>query len=75
MIMFPLILLVIELILSKIRVPLRHVILNVIFTGFYLLVTYLYEVIPKTALPVYPNNLNWTCKVNRSYLVDLTSDT
>ena len=75
MTMTPLILLLIEVVFSKIKVPFRHVLLNLIFTGFYLLVTYLYEVIPKPALPVYPNNLNWSCSHQRSYQMDLTSQT
>ena len=66
----PLVLLIIEVFLSKVKIPFRHIILNMGISLSYFLMTYIGQNLNQGNFPIYPNNLNWMCDYTPSYLVD-----
>ena len=66
----PIVCLSIELILGKIRVPIRQVSLTIIISLLFFLISFLLD-IQKQSWPAYPNNMNWACENNLSYFVDV----
>lgn len=65
----PLVFIVFEMIINKIRIPLHHIAFCMILTGLYLLTAYIVQ-ISMSDLAVYPHSLNFNCAKDQSYIVD-----
>lgn len=68
----PPILLFIDFNFNKIRIPLRQIWFTVLITGIFLLTNYIGQIAlhnNHVDLPYQPQNLNWNCRENYSYLV------
>ena len=59
--------LMIDLILNKIRIPLRHLIINILISIAYIFITFLGQVLYE--YPIYANNIAWNYKLNSSIAV------
>ena len=71
----PPICLVLELFLGRLKVPIQQVSITIFFSLSYFLTAYCIEVAQDLNFPIYPNNLNWKCSQNQSYLVDVNDRT
>lgn len=64
---FPAVALFIEMSMNKLRIPLHHIIYNLLIVGFYIFVTWSYQVTNKYEAIFY-HSLNWKCKFDWSFL-------
>ena len=70
----PAVALAVEMSMSRLRMPLHHVLYTLLFVTFYLLITYIYEVADKYEA-INTHVLNWKCKFDWSYIYRMDNGT
>ena len=68
----PTIALIFEMSMNRLRIPVHHIIYNMVFVGFYIFVTYAYQIINNYEAIFY-NSLNWKCEKNYNFVVNTTN--
>jgi hypothetical protein len=66
--MIPAIMLILEFLMNKIRIPWTHVLYTIITTFSYFVFTYIGQVL-NDDVAVYIQSLNWNCDKNKSFLI------
>ena len=69
---WPLVVLAVELITNKIRIPGHHIIFTLLFTCFYVLVCYIGQIL-NGDMAAYPKSFNFNCENDWSYFLNSTS--
>ena len=72
--LLPMVVVLVELLINKVRIPLHHIIHSSFFSGLYILCAYVGQ-IASGDVAAYPSRLNFNCMQNFYYLVnDIAND-
>lgn len=68
----PTVALIFEMSMNRLRIPVHHIIYNMVFVGFYIFITYAYQILNNFEA-IFFNSLNWKCEKNYNFAVNTTA--